>query len=75
MSKLTVTTYKCNNPDCKNTQVITDQDGVRPLPITCCVKCRLGFGVDLNTMLSTGSGMLPSHHEVINQDARNHDLM
>jgi hypothetical protein len=52
-------TYQCSKPSCGHTQVITYFPDDAPLPTTCCVKCRAGFGVDLSEMMNRRIGMFP----------------
>lgn len=51
-------TYTCANSECRHTQTIRYFADDTPLPVTCCVKCRAGFGVELPVMMM-GKGMFP----------------
>ena len=53
-------TYRCSSDRCGHTQTIRYflEDSV--LPVTCCVKCRAGFGVEsVGLMIQTSRGMFP----------------
>jgi hypothetical protein len=52
-------TYRCANEQCDNEQVIRYFANLSVLPVTCCVKCRAGFGVDVPKMIEHGIGMFP----------------
>jgi hypothetical protein len=52
-------TYKCSNPPCGHKQTISFFTGEPSLPVTCCVKCRAGFGIELARMHAEGNGMFP----------------
>ena len=54
--------YTCTdylNKRCTHKQTITFFPDDPILPVTCCVKCRAGFGTELNAMLGQGIGMFP----------------
>jgi hypothetical protein len=50
--------YECR---CGNIQTLRFWKDETPLPAACCVKCRAGFGSDMNyaAMARNGIGMLP----------------
>lgn len=54
-------TYKCTNSKCGHTQVVRYFPDDAPLPATCCVACRSGFGNDMSygAMAANGIGMRP----------------
>lgn len=55
-------TYTCT---CGHKQIITFFPDDTILPVTCCVKCRAGFGVELRDMIAFQKGMFPSKPVVI----------
>lgn len=59
MQALKETVYTCTNSRCGHKQTITDFADEKPLPVTCCVKCRAGFGIELGAMLASHTGMFP----------------
>ena len=70
MSRLIETVYTCTNAKCGHTQTITDFAEQRILPVTCCVKCRAGFGKELEEMLARHIGMFPGESVEVIEDAR-----
>jgi hypothetical protein len=54
--------YTCTNAkrQCGHTQKITFFADDHILPVTCCVKCRAGFGDSLEVMIGQQIGMFPS---------------
>lgn len=52
-------TYRCTSPKCGNEQTIRFFSNEDHLPVTCCVKCRAGFGVELPAMAANKIGMFP----------------
>lgn len=62
MQALKETVYTCR---CGHKQTITDFADEKPLPVTCCVKCRAGFGVELPMMLGSHTGMFPGKSVMI----------
>lgn len=46
--------YRCSNQKCKHEQTIRHSHGEIPLAVTCCVKCRAGFGVTLDNTAHIG---------------------
>lgn len=53
-------TYTCAREGCGNQQTVRYFADDPMLPITCCTKCRSGFGVDLPQMMEQRKGMFPS---------------
>lgn len=51
--------YKCSNHDCGATQTLRYSPEEEPLPVTCCVPCGAGFGIDLRQMIVGHIGMFP----------------
>jgi hypothetical protein len=52
-------TYRCSSEKCGNEQVIRYFANLAHLPVTCCVKCRAGFQIDVMKQLEHGVGMFP----------------
>lgn len=57
MATIKESTYTCSK--CAAVQTITYFADDQVLPVTCCVKCRSGFGVELGAMLANHVGMFP----------------
>ena len=51
--------YTCSNKDCRHQQTIRYFADDAILPVTCCVKCRAGFNVELGMQMNRGVGMFP----------------
>lgn len=52
--------YTCSNPKCKSTQTIRYFADDKILPVTCCVACKAGFGVELMQQIAGHKGMFPT---------------
>ncbi len=52
-------TYRCTKRGCGNIQTIAYFNDDLPLPVTCCVKCRAGFGMDIAGQIAHHLGMFP----------------
>lgn len=52
-------TYECSRQRCGNKQTIRFFATDPILPVTCCVSCRAGFGMDLGEMIASHVGMFP----------------
>lgn len=53
-------TYRCTAPKCGNEQTLKFFANENHLPVTCCVKCRAGFGgVAVVAMVENHIGMFP----------------
>jgi hypothetical protein len=52
-------TYKCSNASCGETMTLRFFVDDKPHPVTCCVKCRAGFGIELSTQMQNHIGMFP----------------
>lgn len=63
--------YACKNPACGHTQTIryfSDLVNGKPdviLPVTCCVKCRAGFGKELAEQYQAKLGMFPGKQTAV----------
>jgi hypothetical protein len=58
--------YVCSNNKCGHTQVLRFFATDVVLPVTCCVKCRAGFGLpNVGLMMSEHKGMFPDKVEVV----------
>lgn len=53
-------TYVCTKDTCRHSQTIRYFPDDPILSVTCCVKCRSGFNLDLKDMLDLGKGMFPT---------------
>jgi hypothetical protein len=52
-------TYTCATPSCGHKQDIRYFAADAVLPVTCCVKCRAGFGKELAEQYQSRIGMFP----------------
>ena len=52
--------YICTNPKCGNEQTLLFFSNENHLPVTCCTKCRAGFGVELQAQFQNKIGMFPA---------------
>lgn len=69
-SKKVTVTYTCSNKKCGDTQTLTFWDTEHPLPVTCCVKCKAGFGKELDVMIGHNIGMFPGEAVPVIEDER-----
>lgn len=60
-------TYKCTNPKCGNDQTLLFFGSEDPLPVTCCTKCKAGFGVEQAAMAANHIGMFPVSKRVVEE--------
>lgn len=51
--------YLCATPKCEHTQTIRFSPDEPVFPVTNCVKCRAGFGIDLQQQMAERIGMFP----------------
>jgi hypothetical protein len=51
--------YRCADAQCGNEQTIRYFTNDPVLPVTCCVKCRAGFGKELKDQMAFHIGMFP----------------
>lgn len=60
-------TYRCTNPKCGDEQTLLFFSNENHLPVTCCTKCRAGFGVAMQQQLEAKVGMFPTKKTVVEE--------
>lgn len=53
-------TYVRSKASCGHSQIISYFHDDKPLPVTCCVKCRAGSGIELREQMADHIGMFPA---------------
>lgn len=59
--------YRCSRQKCGHKQTIRFFSPEDILPVTCCVNCRAGFGVETVQMMQNHVGMFPVDSKIVNR--------
>lgn len=59
--------YRCSRQKCGHTQTVRFFSPEECLPVTCCVHCRAGFGMELMQMIQNHVGMFPISNRIVDR--------